>query len=126
MCPFNRYAEITQEPDFHPRAQLFQQKLTDLFQWDEATFLKNTEGSAIRRIGYLKWQRNLIIALGNAPFDAEIISQLEMAHGKNDMLDIHIEWSLSQQRQKQTENAKISNSTQRLIRIVQKGLPRDA
>ena len=44
----------------------------NLFSWDEARFLRQTEGSAIRRIGYVKWQLNISVALGNAPSDAEV------------------------------------------------------
>lgn len=123
VCPWNRFAEITQEPDFHRRKAFMNPDLLALFAWDEATFLRNMEGSAIRRIGHEQWQRNLIIAMGNAPYSQTIITTLEDAKGKSDLLDAHIEWALAQQlKQLPFEDRK----KERLIRIVQKGLPRDA
>lgn len=124
VCPWNRYGQLTKEDDFHIRKQLKSQDLLTLFAWDEATFLKNTEGSAIRRIGIERWRRNIAVALGNTPYSEEVITSLEAAkHDASEMLLEHIEWALSQQQQKITVK---DNKTQRLIRIVEKGLPRDA
>ena len=124
VCPWNRYGQLTKEDDFHIRKQLKSQDLLTLFAWDEATFLKSTEGSAIRRIGIERWRRNIAVALGNAPYSEEVITSLEAAkHNASEMLLEHIEWALSQQQQKITVK---DNKTQRLIRIVEKGLPRDA
>lgn len=123
VCPWNRYGQITDERDFHPRTQLKDKDLLELFSWDETTFLKNTEGSPIRRIGHERWLRNLAVGLGNANFDPDIISALEQKiDGCSDLVQEHIEWALKQQKNKQPPLRK----TQRLIRIVEKGLPRDA
>lgn len=98
-CPWNRFAQLSNEPDFQPRHQLDNAKLIDLFNWDEKTFLKNTEGSAIRRIGYERWLRNIAIALGNAPTTSDIITTLKNK-GKNapvsEMVQEHIDWALQQ------------------------------
>ncbi|MDO7161153.1 4Fe-4S double cluster binding domain-containing protein, partial [Acinetobacter baumannii] len=59
ICPWNRYSHLTDEADFSPRQQLHAPALIELFSWDEARFLKITEGSAIRRIGHLRWLRNI-------------------------------------------------------------------
>ena len=123
VCPWNRYGQITDERDFHPRTQLKDKDLLELFSWDETTFLKNTEGSPIRRIGHERWLRNLAVGLGNANFDPDIISALEQKiDGCSDLVKEHIQWALEQQNNKQPSLRK----TQRLIRIVEKGLPRDA
>tara|TARA_B110000196_G_scaffold124213_1_gene107732 strand:+ start:5765 stop:6895 length:1131 start_codon:yes stop_codon:yes gene_type:complete len=123
VCPWNRYGQITDERDFHPRTQLKDKDLLELFSWDETTFLKNTEGSPIRRIGHERWLRNLAVGLGNANFDPDIISALEQKiDGCSDLVKEHIQWALDQQNNKQPSLRK----TQRLIRIVEKGLPRDA
>ena len=66
VCPWNKFAQATSEPDFSPRHQLDAVDLLECFAWDEATFLARTEGSAIRRIGFERWRRNVAIALGNA------------------------------------------------------------
>ncbi|ALT00026.1 tRNA epoxyqueuosine(34) reductase QueG [Lacimicrobium alkaliphilum] len=125
VCPWNRYAHLTDEADFHPRAQLHGKELLDLFSWDEESFLRNTEGSAIRRIGFERWQRNIAVALGNAPCVPEIIHALEAAYDKSsELVREHIHWALEQQRKKQ--RAGNERQTQRLIRVVEKGLPRDA
>ncbi|MBQ4833873.1 tRNA epoxyqueuosine(34) reductase QueG [Pseudoalteromonas sp. MMG010] len=124
VCPWNRYGQITDEQDFHPRTQLKNKDLVELFQWDEATFLKHTEGSPIRRIGHQRWLRNLAVGLGNATFSPAIISTLQARLADADELVAeHIQWALTQQYNKQPKQLR---KTARLIRIVEKGLPRDA
>ncbi len=66
VCPWNKYAQRSSLPDFEVRPHWQGAELLPLWFWDEATFLQKTEGSAIRRIGYERWQRNLAVALGNA------------------------------------------------------------
>lgn len=98
ICPWNKYAHTSTEPDFSPRHTLDDSDLLTLFQWDEATFLKHTEGSAIRRIGYEGWQRNLAVGLGNAPCNPEIIAALSSKlTSASPMVAEHIEWAISQQ-----------------------------
>lgn len=65
-CPWNKFAQRAQVPDFDVRPALDGPTLLGLWAWDEATFLRHTEGSPIRRIGFAKWQRNLAVAMGNA------------------------------------------------------------
>ncbi|UXI02931.1 tRNA epoxyqueuosine(34) reductase QueG [Photobacterium sp. TY1-4] len=128
VCPFNRYSEITEESDYHCRDSLDQQPLHVLYQWTESQFLKQTEGSAIRRIGHLQWLRNLTIAMGNAPYRQEIIDALEQRLGESVLLDEHIHWALDKQREKRQALTieVLPGKTKRLIRIIEKGLPRDA
>ncbi|EPR5147130.1 tRNA epoxyqueuosine(34) reductase QueG [Vibrio alginolyticus] len=128
VCPWNRYADITEQDDFHRRDSFKNPDLVDMFNWDEATFLKNMEGSAIRRIGHIQWLRNIAVALGNAEYSQRIIDALERRQGENKLLDEHIKWALTEQlNQLPTEsNSSIETKKQRLIRIVEKGLPRDA
>lgn len=128
VCPFNRFSDITEEEDYHCRNSLYQQDTLALFAWDEATFLKNTEGSAIRRIGHIQWLRNLTIALGNAPYQPEIIDALNDKLALNEILDVHIYWALEQQQQKRATISidVLPTKTKRLVRIIEKGLPRDA
>jgi epoxyqueuosine reductase len=66
VCPWNKFAQRSSLPDFDARAELTGQRLVPLFAWDEATFLRRTEGSPIRRIGHERWLRNIAVALGNA------------------------------------------------------------
>ncbi|MCK4870039.1 MAG: tRNA epoxyqueuosine(34) reductase QueG [Gammaproteobacteria bacterium] len=95
-CPWNSFAKTTQEPDFNPRHNLDNTTLIKLFSWSEEEFLKNTEGSAIRRIGYECWQRNIAVALGNAApnkkISALLISQLNQS---SPLIREHITWSLN-------------------------------
>ena len=65
VCPWNRYAKLAAAPDFQARHGLDAPDLAALFAWDEPTFLTNTEGSAIRRLGHRRWLRNIAVALGN-------------------------------------------------------------
>lgn len=134
ICPINSQAPLTQEIDFHTREPLTQPKLLDLFAWDEATFLKQTEGSAIRRIGHHRWLRNISVALGNAPASQAIIDALVKRKDKLDtqdeesaMLIEHFDWAITQQTAKlENQSSDINRKTQRLIRTIKKGLPRDA
>ena len=124
VCPWNRFGQLTQEDDFIPRKNLKDQELLTLFNWTEETFLKNTEGSPIRRIGFERWQRNLAVGLGNAPFNQDIIDKLVLAlPNSSELVQEHIEWALTQQRSKKEE---LDRKQARLIRIIEKGLPRDA
>jgi epoxyqueuosine reductase len=66
VCPWNKYAQRSTLPDFDPRQGLADASLAALLAWDEAEFLRRTEGSAIRRIGHVCWLRNLALAAGNA------------------------------------------------------------
>ena len=98
VCPWNKFAQVTKEPDFTPREQLTDQKLLTLFAWSEADFLSHTEGTAIRRIGYNSWLRNIAVALGNAEPSSAIINALQNKRkDANDMLKEHIDWALGQQ-----------------------------
>lgn len=98
VCPWNRFAKPTDEKAFHPRHQLDHSDLLTLFAWNETDFLHYTEGSAIRRIGYACWQRNIAVALGNAPTSSEIIQALsEKQSHPNEMVREHIQWALQKQ-----------------------------
>ena len=77
VCPWNRYARVTAEQDFLPRHGLDAPRLVELFAWTEAEFLERTAGSAIRRIGYVRWLRNIAIALGNGTRSVEVLAALE-------------------------------------------------
>ena len=127
ICPWNRFSDITTEEDFHPRQVLHGKSLNTLFSWSEETFLANTEGSPIRRIGYEKWQRNIAIALGNAPFNEMSIQLLIQRRGMvSDLVDRHIDWALAQQHAKASSETDATRQQKRLIRAIEKGLPRDA
>ena len=101
VCPWNRYAAMTHESDFFPRHHLDDISLLELFTWDEATFLHRMEGSAIRRIGYACWLRNIAVALGNAPPSALIIQGLQTrVDDSNEMVREHVRWALQEQQKK--------------------------
>ena len=128
ICPWNRYSQLTDEEDFSPRKALHAPQLVELFAWTEAWFLKVTEGSAIRRIGHLRWLRNVAVALGNAPWDEANIRALESRKGEHPLLDEHIEWAIAQQIEKRnacTIEVQLPKK-QRLVRVIEKGLTRDA
>lgn len=96
VCPWNRFARPTQEADFAPRNGLDAPELIELFAWSEAQFLKRTEGSAIRRIGFECWLRNIAVALGNAPTSEAIIEALQSRQQyASDMVREHVEWALN-------------------------------
>ena len=96
-CPWNRFAQPAELNDFMPRHGLDQAALIELFDWDEETFLKKTEGSAIRRIGFERWQRNIAIALGNGKSTDKAISLLKKKRQDcSELVAEHIDWALEQ------------------------------
>ncbi|MGO1473591.1 MAG: tRNA epoxyqueuosine(34) reductase QueG [Psychrobacter sp.] len=98
ICPWNRYANITPVEDFSPRHNLDNSSLLELWQWQEAEFMKKTEGSPLRRTGYVNFLRNIAIGLGNASASEETIDQLRLKLGiHNEMLDEHINWAITEQ-----------------------------
>ncbi|AEF55619.1 tRNA epoxyqueuosine(34) reductase QueG [Marinomonas posidonica] len=97
VCPWTKFAKYTEEEDFQPRHNLDSSDLVELFQWNEETFLKNTEGSPIRRTGYENWQRNIAVALGNAKTTDDILDALKKAlKHSSPLVQEHIEWALKQ------------------------------
>ncbi|RLM28242.1 tRNA epoxyqueuosine(34) reductase QueG [Brenneria alni] len=128
ICPWNRFSQLTDETDFSPRAALHTPELLDLFNWSEEKFLRITEGSAIRRIGHLRWLRNIAVALGNAPYQDQIVLALQTRLGESDLLDEHIHWAIKQQRiRRSSQEIEVQPpQKKRLIRAIEKGLPRDA
>jgi len=95
ICPWNRFAGNTAEDDFLPRHQLDRTTLLELFTWDEETFLSNTEGSAIRRIGHERWLRNIAVALGNGAAHEDVIEALQdRLYDSTTLVQEHIDWAL--------------------------------
>ncbi len=101
ICPWNRYANLTPVEDFAPRHRLDSSSLLELWQWQEAEFMKKTEGSPLRRTGYVNFLRNITIGLGNAIGSQENIEALQAKLGlHNTMLDEHIDWAIAEQHHK--------------------------
>ena len=105
VCPWNRFAVPTTETDFLPRHGLDAARLTDLFAWTEAEFLKRTEGSPIRRIGHSRWLRNIAVALGNGAVDDSVIQALQTrAEHDSEMVREHVAWALQRLDQQKNWN----------------------
>ena len=100
ICPWNKYAQVSELPDFDARAGLSGQQLVHLFAWDEATFLRLTEGGPMRRIGHERWLRNVAVALGNAlraTGSAEVRAALLLrAEDDSALVREHVAWALGQ------------------------------
>jgi epoxyqueuosine reductase len=97
VCPWNRFAKHSEEPDFAPREGLDSDDLLRLFSWSEEEFLQRTRGSAIRRTGYTGWLRNIAVALGNAHYSIKIIRALQAAsQHPSDLVREHVNWALDQ------------------------------
>jgi len=95
ICPWNRFAKITAEPDFQVRHNLNSADLITLFTWSEQEFSEKTQGSAIRRIGYECWLRNIAVALGNTPKNPKIIAALRTKlNYPSALVREHVQWAL--------------------------------
>ena len=96
VCPWNRFARISEEQDFAVRNGLDRATLVELFAWSDAEFDERMRGSAIRRIGYERWLRNLAVGLGNAPSSPEVIAALRSrADHPSSLVREHVQWALS-------------------------------
>jgi epoxyqueuosine reductase len=96
VCPWNRYARVSDEPDFRVRNGLDAAELVELFAWGEPDFRSRLAGSAIHRIGYERWLRNLAVGLGNAPSSAEVIGALRARRAHpSPLVREHVTWALS-------------------------------
>jgi epoxyqueuosine reductase len=98
VCPWNKFAKKSVEPDFAVRHGLDRAALVDLLGWSEVDFLARTEGSAIRRIGHEQWLRNIAVAMGNAPRNPAIIEALQSrAEHPSALVREHVAWALERQ-----------------------------
>jgi epoxyqueuosine reductase len=100
VCPWNKFARPAAEKDFQVRHGLDQASLAALFAWSESDFSSRTEGSAIRRIGYERWLRNIAVALGNAPSSPSVIGALRSReYDPSALVREHVAWALAQHAQ---------------------------
>ncbi len=96
VCPWNKFAKVAADPGFRVRHALDAPDLVTLFGWSEAEYLERSEGSALRRLGYARWLRNLAVALGNAPASAQVTSALEARRDHPDeIVREHVRWALA-------------------------------
>jgi epoxyqueuosine reductase len=101
VCPWNKYAQASGEPDFAVRNGLDDAELLTLFAWSAEEFATRMKGSAIRRIGYERWLRNLAVGLGNADYDDAIVAALETRlDDPSALVREHVAWALARQRSK--------------------------
>ena len=106
VCPWNKFAREAAHPDFKVRHGLDSSRLSELFSWTEDEFLARTEGSAIRRIGYLRWLRNIAVALGNAPATPAVLAALESRREHpSEMVREHVAWALSRHEANQVRDS---------------------
>ena len=97
VCPWNKFAQHTEQEVFQPKHNLDDAQLTALFAWSEEEYLEKTAGSALRRIGYEGWLRNIAVALGNARTTSEIIFALNSRREHESVLvREHVAWALEQ------------------------------
>jgi epoxyqueuosine reductase len=95
-CPWNKYAQASSEPDFAVRTGLDRATLVDLFAWTRDEFESRLAGSAIRRIGYECWLRNLAVGLGNTPSSDAVVAALRArADDPSALVREHVAWALA-------------------------------
>jgi epoxyqueuosine reductase len=106
VCPWNKFAKRSDEPDFRARNDLDRATLVQLFAWEEDEFLRRTEGSAIRRSGHARWLRNLAVALGNAPTTPQVLAALgARAQHASPLVREHVQWALAQHAERASAGA---------------------
>jgi epoxyqueuosine reductase len=96
VCPWNKFAQAAAHPDFKVRNRLDATGLTELFAWTAAEFDERMRGSAIYRIGYERWSRNIAVALGNAPPSDDVVAALRARRADpSELVREHVEWALA-------------------------------
>jgi len=111
VCPWNRFATATREPDFLPRNGLDAPSLVTLFRWSEAEFMARTAGSPLRRIGYECWLRNIAVALGNAPPATHMAMVLQERMGyPSPLVTEHVAWALARHRRAASDGGVIKQA----------------
>jgi epoxyqueuosine reductase len=106
VCPWNKFAQRSPLPDFDERAGLNAQPLAALLGWSEADFLRRTEGSPLRRMGHIRWLRNVAVAAGNALATPEVaapdgqalrLALQPLLQHESETVREHATWALAQQ-----------------------------
>jgi epoxyqueuosine reductase len=101
VCPWNKYAQMTGEADFAVRNGLDDTELAALFAWSEDEFTSRLAGSAILRIGYQRWLRNIAVGLGNAPYSPRVVAALKPRRDDpSPLVREHVQWALDEQSRK--------------------------
>ncbi len=104
VCPWNKFARAASHPDFRVRHGLDSPRLAELFRWSEQDFEQRLRGSAIYRIGYTRWLRNIAVALGNAGSSASVLAALEARREHpSALVREHVQWALAQHRRRALE-----------------------
>jgi epoxyqueuosine reductase len=99
VCPWNKFAGVAADAGFRVRHGLDAPDLVELFAWTEAEYLERSAGSALRRLGFRRWLRNIAVALGNAPPSPDVEAALEARREHPDALvREHVQWALARQR----------------------------
>ena len=99
VCPWNKFAQAATHPDFKVRHALDAPALPELFLWTAAQFEQRMRGSAIYRLGYQRWSRNIAVALGNAPTSVAVVSALEARRtDSSPLVREHVAWALARHR----------------------------
>jgi epoxyqueuosine reductase len=99
VCPWNKFARDASHPDFRVRHELDAPRLTDLFGWSAQQFDERMRGSAVYRIGYERWLRNIAVALGNAAPSAAVLAALEARREHaSALVREHVDWALRRHR----------------------------
>ena len=97
VCPWNKFARAAAHPDFKVRHGLDSPPLVELFAWSAAEFDERMRGSAIYRIGYERWSRNIAVALGNAPTSPAVVAALSARReDPSALVREHVAWALAQ------------------------------
>ena len=95
VCPWNRFSSVTEESAFETRFTLDSIDLVEAFQWSENEFHTKTQGSAIRRISFEQWLRNVAVALGNSLPTPDTLTALKIRqYHPSKMVREHVNWAI--------------------------------
>ncbi len=96
VCPWNRYARLTEDTTFAPRTENEAPRLRELMRLDADGFRHRFRHSPVRRAKYAGFLRNVAIALGNSGDPASVPVLAERLSDDEPLVRGHCAWALGQ------------------------------
>ena len=94
VCPWNRKAPPSKEPQFEPRPENHHPDLRELARLTPEEFRQRFRGSPIKRAKWSGLMRNVAVAMGNSG-NAEMIPELtHLLNSEDSMIRRHAAWAL--------------------------------
>ena len=95
-CPWNRFAQVSQEAQFHARPEIFHHSLQDFLSFDDEKFRSVFTKSPIKRIKRNRFLRNVCVALGNTGSRENLPALMNAAQEEDPLIKEHALWAIEE------------------------------